>query len=180
MSDFEEKLIYWIEFLIGLFLIVLGFQVLINFMILSVSAADVGTYRNNPLNGICSNYDYYVMWSVSRQQQYQTVTDSYALTWNMEDKIEIDGNQLSGDMLLYSWISGSDVLIVETVSSYEVNNAQKFNIYSNVAVLGYPANTSITRQTIKSIEAGYNIWAFIAALFVGCFATELCLFGKRL
>lgn len=180
MSDREEKLLTWIVFLTGLLLLVAGFQILINYMILSVSAADVGTYRNNPLNGICSNYDYYVQWSVSRQLQYQTVTDSYALTWNMEDKIEIEGNQLTGDMLLYSWIAGSDRLTVETVSQYEVNNAQKFNIYSNVAVLGYPANTSINRQSIKSVEAGYNIWAFIAALFVGCFATELCLFGKRL
>lgn len=180
MNSFEYKLIRYIMLLLGLLLIVTCFQVFINYWLIDVSAAEIGIYRSNPLNGVCSNYDYYVQWSVSRQQQYQTVTDNYALCWNMENNVVIEGNILQGDMLQYSWLNGSDRLNVETITYYEVNNAEKFNIYSNVFDLGYPANISIVRQDIKNVEANYNIWAFVAALFVGCFATELCLFGKRL
>lgn len=179
-DDFEMLLIRAIKFLIlvlmGLFLC----EAICNWVFAYVSAETVGTYRSNPIIGVCANHDYYIRWSESRSSGYYDVTDYYCVVWDIENDVKLEGNTLSGDMYKYYYLSGSESLNREKLSRFEVNNAQKFNIYSNVVGLGYPSDNSVNNPVIRQTERNYTMLSFGLACAVGIFFTSLCIYGKRL
>lgn len=131
---------------------------------------NISTYTNgqNAIRGECNKEVYYLTWTESIQEGYQTRYNYYCLSWSDPRCYEEYGILYANDLKFYRWSYTNQRLYKHELDSFDLVDVYgKTDIYSNSSLFGYPSIYNLNMPIVKIHETWIQIFFIVFAIFIG-------------